>query len=239
MHNQVVSRQEWLAARKALLEREKEAYRLRDEIAEARRALPWVRIDKNYVFDTPAGSKTLADLFEGRSQLIVQHFMFPPDWEAGCPGCSFEADHVDSARQHFLHKDVTFVAVSRAPIEKIEAYRERMGWTFPWVSSGRSDFNYDFQVSFRKEDIETGKAFYNFEPLKEDPGVEDLPGMSVFLKDAEGAVFHTYSTFARGGEEVLGALMYLDLTPVGRNEKSPLDWIHRHDEYPAEEPRAS
>ncbi|WP_159592837.1 DUF899 domain-containing protein [Chelativorans xinjiangense] len=239
MQHQVVSREEWLAARKALLEREKQASRLRDEISEQRRALPWVKIDKDYVFDTPHGRKSLADLFDGRSQLIVQHFMFPPSWEAGCPGCSFEADHVDGARQHFLHKDVTYVAISRAPVDKIEAYRKRMGWTFPWVSSGGSDFNYDFHVSFRKEDLENGTATYNFAPLKEDPGVEDLPGLSVFYKDADGTVYHTYSTFARGGEEVLGALMYLDMTPIGRNEKTPLDWIHRHDEYAVEQRKAS
>ncbi|WP_163267930.1 DUF899 domain-containing protein [Chelativorans alearense] len=239
MQHQVVSREEWLAARKALLKREKQASRLRDEINEARQALPWVKIEKDYVFDTPHGRKSLADLFDGRSQLIVQHFMFPPSWEAGCPGCSFEADHVDGARQHFLHKDVTYVAISRAPVEKIEAYRKRMGWSFPWVSSGGSDFNYDFHVSFHKEDLEKGTATYNFAPLKEDPGVEDLPGISVFYKDVDGTVYHTYSTFARGGEEVLGALMYLDMTPIGRNEKTPLDWIHRHDEYPAKQRKAS
>lgn len=239
MQHQTVSREEWIAARKALLAREKQASRLRDEIAEARRALPWVKIEKDYVFDTPQGKKTLAELFDGRSQLIVQHFMFPPDWQAGCPGCSFEADHVDGARQHFEHKDVTYVAVSRAPVDKIEDYRKRMGWEFPWASSGNSDFNYDFNVTFRKEDIEAGTATYNFEPLTKDPGVEDLPGLSVFYRDADGTVYHTYSTFARGGEEVLGALMYLDMTPVGRNEKTPLDWIKRHDEYPAELKKAS
>lgn len=239
MNHQIVSRDEWIASRKELLKKEKQASRLRDEIGEARRALPWVKVEKEYIFDTPRGRKTLADLFEGRSQLIVQHFMFSPHWEAGCPGCSFEADHVDGARQHFIHKDITFVAISRAAIEKIEAYRKRMGWTFPWVSSGKSDFNYDFGVSFRKEDLESGTATYNFKPIKEDPGVEDLPGLSVFYRDADGTIYHTYSAYARGGEEVLGALMYLDMTPVGRNEKTPLDWIHRHDEYPPEERNVS
>jgi predicted dithiol-disulfide oxidoreductase (DUF899 family) len=197
-----------------------------------------VPIEKDYVFDTPDGKKTLADLFEGRSQLIVQHFMFTPSWQAGCPGCSFEADHVDGALQHLPHKDVTFVAVSRAPIEKIEAYRKRMGWRFPWVSSGDGDFNYDFHVAFRPQDLENGTATYNYEPI-ENPGVEDLPGLSVFYRDEAGAIFHTYSTYARGGEELLGTLMYLAMTPVGRNEQSPLDWVHRHDEYPPEERRAS
>lgn len=233
MQHQVVSREEWLAARKALLKKEKEVYRLRDEVCEARRALPWVKIEKDYVFDTPQGRKSLAYLFDGRSQLIVQHFMFTPSWEAGCPGCSFEADHVDGARQHFLHKDVNFVAISRAPIETIDAYRKRMGWTFPWVSAGNSDFNYDFNVSFRRQDLDSGTATYNYKPMKEDPGVEDLPGLSVFYRQPDGTVYHTYSTYARGGEDLLGALMYLDLTPVGRNEKTPLDWIHRHDEYPS------
>ncbi|WP_265517116.1 DUF899 domain-containing protein [Nitratireductor luteus] len=238
MQNKTVSREEWLIARKELLSREKQASRLRDEIAAERRGLPWVKINKEYVFDTPQGRKTLAELFDGRSQLIVQHFMFAPDWNAGCPGCSFEADHVDGARQHFLHKDVTFVAVSRAPIARIEAYRKRMGWSFPWVSSGDSDFNYDFNVAFRKQDLEQGKAIYNYEVIK-DPGIDDLPGLSVFYKDRDGAVFHTYSTYARGGEELLGALMYLDLTPIGRDEKTPLDWVHRHDEYPALQKAAS
>lgn len=238
MQNKTVSREEWLIARKELLSREKQASRLRDEIAAERRALPWVKINKEYVFDTPRGRKTLAELFDGRSQLIVQHFMFAPDWNAGCPGCSFEADHVDGARQHFRHKDVTFVAVSRAPIARIEAYRKRMGWSFPWVSSGDSDFNYDFNVAFRKQDLEQGKAIYNYEVIK-DPGIDDLPGLSVFYKDRHGAVFHTYSTYARGGEELLGALMYLDLTPIGRDEKTPLDWVHRHDEYPALQKAAS
>jgi predicted dithiol-disulfide oxidoreductase (DUF899 family) len=238
MQNQIVSREEWIAARKALLAREKQLSRLRDEIREARSRLPWVPIEKDYVFDTPDGKKTLADLFEGRSQLIVQHFMFTPSWQAGCPGCSFEADHVDGALQHLPHKDVTFVAVSRAPIEKIEAYRKRMGWRFPWVSSGDGDFNYDFHVAFRPQDLENGTATYNYEPI-ENPGVEDLPGLSVFYRDEAGAIFHTYSTYARGGEELLGTLMYLDMTPVGRNEQSPLDWVHRHDEYPPEERRAS
>lgn len=231
MRHETVSRQEWTTARKALLEKEKKASRLRDEIAAARRALPWVRIDKDYVFDTLEGEKTLSNLFDGRSQLIVQHFMFAPGQEAGCPGCSFQADHVAGARRHFLNKDVTFVAVSRAPVGEIEAYRRRMGWDFPWVSSGASEFNYDFNVSFTKEEVERGEATYNYETI--DPGIEDLPGFSVFLRDADGTVFHTYSSYGRGGEEVLGALMYLDMTPVGRDEKSPLDWVRRHDEYGA------
>jgi predicted dithiol-disulfide oxidoreductase (DUF899 family) len=233
MDHKVVSREEWIAARKELLRKEKEFTRLQDQLSSDRRALPWVRIEKAYMFDTPAGKKSLADLFDGRSQLIVYHFMLGPGAKAGCPGCSFLADHVDGPNQHLKHHDVTFVAVSRASMNEINAYKNRMGWTFPWVSSGNSDFNYDFNVSFRKEDLARGKVYYNYEMI--DAQGEDLHGYSVFFKDEGGAIFHTYSSYARGGERLLGAYAFLDVTPKGREENGPnhnlMDWIRRHDEY--------
>lgn len=229
----VVSREEWLAARKALLAKEKELTRARDRIAAERRALPWVRIDKTYVFDGPDGKVTLADLFAGRSQLIVQHFMFAPDWDEGCVGCSFGADHVGGALVHLEHHDVSFAAVSRAPLAKIEAFSKRMGWDFPWVSSGDNDFNYDFNVSFTEEELATGKVYYNYALI--DASITDLPGMSVFFKDANGDIFHTYSSFARGSEELLTTYVLLDATPKGRNETGPnhdlTDWVRHHDKY--------
>ena len=229
----VVPRQDWLAARKALLADEKEFTRLRDRIGEQRRALPWVKVDKRYVFDTPQGPKDLADLFGGRSQLIVYHFMLAPGAGEGCTGCSFFADHVDSARQHFEHHDVTFVAVSRAPVPEIEAYEKRMGWRFRWVSSGRNDFNYDYHVSFRPDELAAGKVFYNYETTENSAEHQggDLPGTSVFYKDEAGDIFHTYSTYARGGDLLINAYNFLDLTPKGRNEKVIMDWMRRHDEY--------
>lgn len=240
-NNRVVSRDEWLAARKQLLAKEKELTRLRDELSVERRALPWVKVEKAYLFDTPEGKKTLADLFEGRSQLIVQHFMFAPDWGEGCVGCSFGADHVDAAYMHLKHHDVTYVAVARAPLAKLDAYWKRMGWRFSFASSYGSDFNYDFHVSFTKDDLAKGKIYYNYEPT--DPFMEDLPGASVFYKDENGEVYHTYSSYARGGEEVLGAYMLLDITPKGRNETGPnrnlTDWVRRHDEYEDAESPAS
>ena len=229
----IVSRDEWLAARKRLLVKEKELTRSRDRLSAERRGLPWVKVEKEYVFDTPDGRKTLAELFDGRSQLIVQHFMFGPDWDEGCVGCSFAADHVDAAYVHLRHHDVTCVAVSRAPLAKLEAYRKRMGWRFGWASSHGSDFNYDYHVSFTEDDLAKGEVYYNYEMT--DEGFDELPGASVFCKDANGDVFHTYSSYGRGGEEVLGAYMLLDLTPNGRNETGPnynlMDWVRRHDEY--------
>lgn len=233
MDHKTVSRQEWLSARKVLLAKEKELTHLQDALNAARSALPWVKIEKNYVFDTGQGKKTLAGLFDGRSQLFLYHFMFAPEWKQGCPGCSFFCDHVDGANQHLIHHDVTFVAVARAPLAQIEAYKKRMGWRFPFVSSNGSDFNYDFQVSFTKQQLAAGEAIYNFAPS--DTTMEDLPGTSVFFKDENGTVFHTYSAFARGDERELGAYMYLDMTPKGRNEKSPMDWVKRHDEYEKEQ----
>lgn len=231
LSNPVVSRDEWLKARKALLATEKEETRLRDKIRAERQKLPWVKIDKTYTFDTPAGKKTLADLFDGRSQLMIYHFMFGPEWEAGCPGCSFLADHIDGTLTHLNHHDVTFVAVSRAPLAKIEAYKKRMGWKFPWVSSFGSDFNFDFHVSFTKEELESGKVFYNFREISGDQANDELPGMSAFIRDEAGNVYHTYSDYARGGEEILTTLMILDRAPKGRNETSTLSFVKRHDEY--------
>jgi predicted dithiol-disulfide oxidoreductase (DUF899 family) len=231
--HRIVSQDEWLSVRKALLAKEKELTRLRDKLSEERRALPWVKVEKKYVFDTPQGRKTLSDLFAGRSQLIVKHFMLAPGQLEGCVGCSFEVDHIEGALVHLEHHDVTYVAVARAPLAEIEAYKKRMGWHFTWVSSGDSDFNYDFHASFTKDEVAKGKAYYNFEVT--DVPLEDLSGNSVFTKDANGDIFHTYSTYGRGLEEILGTYMYLDITPKGRNETGPnhnlTDWVRLHDRY--------
>jgi predicted dithiol-disulfide oxidoreductase (DUF899 family) len=229
--HQVVSKSEALASRLDLLAREKAFTRARDDLAKARRQLPWVRVEKRYEFDTPAGKQTLADLFSGRGQLIVQHFMFAPEWDEGCVGCSYSADHVDSALPHIQARDASFVAVSRAPLSKIEAFKRRMGWRFNWVSSFGSGFNYDFNVSFHPGDIAAGKAEYNYRPL--DFEIEDLSGHSVFLK-RDGGIFHTYSTFARGDEMLMAAYMYIDLLPKGRDEEGleePSSWWRHHDKY--------
>jgi predicted dithiol-disulfide oxidoreductase (DUF899 family) len=235
IHPKVVSNDEWLEARRQLLAQEKELTRRRDALNAERRRLPWVQVEKEYVFDTPEGKKILSDLFEGRSQLIVQHFMFGPGWNEGCVGCSFHADHVDGARQHLEQHDVKYVVVSRASLSEIEPFKQRMGWKFPWVSSGGSDFNYDFHVSYTPEEMATGKVFYNFEMT--DAVSEELAGLSVFYKDADGRIFHTYSSFGRGAEEALGTYVYLDLTPKGRNENGPrhnlTDWVRHHDRYGA------
>ena len=230
-HNPVVSRDTWLAARKALLLREKEATRLRDEVNAERLALPWVEVEKDYVFDTPAGPKHLADLFDGRGQLIVYHFMLGPGWEAGCSACSFLADHLDGALPHLDNHDVTLMVVSRAPQAQIDTYKRRMGWRFPWVSSHRNSFNFDFHVSFTKEDMAGDRVFYNFTDIDVASANDELPGLSAFVRDKTGKVFHTYSTYARGLEELLGTLMILDRAPKGRNETRGMDWIRRHDEY--------
>jgi predicted dithiol-disulfide oxidoreductase (DUF899 family) len=235
----VASETEWLAARRALLVREKQATRLRDELNAERMALPWLRIEKEYVFDTPKGRKTLADLFDGRSQLIVYHFMLSPGWAAGCPGCSFLSDHIDGALPHLEHHDVTMTAVSRAPLAEIEAYKARMGWRFPWVSAFGSDFNYDFHVSLDKDELARGRGLYNYEnvPARESAEDGEMPGLSAFYKDEAGDVFHTYSSYGRGPEELIGTLMILDRAPKGRNEKSTMDFVRRHDEY-EEKPKA-
>ena len=230
--NRIASRDAWITARKALLAKEKAATRLRDSINEERLALPWVRLEKDYRFDTQAGRQSLAGLFGGRSQLIVYHFMLGPDWTAGCPGCSFLADHLDGALPHLEHHDVTLVAVSRAPLARIEAYKARMGWRFPWVSSCGSDFNFDFGVSFTPEQLASGKVSYNFAEIETASGASDeLPGLSAFTRDAAGAVFHTYSSYGRGPEELIGTLMILDRAPKGRNERVTMDFVRRHDEY--------
>jgi len=235
LHPQVVSNSEWLDARKKLLAKEKELTHQRDALAAERRRLPWVKVEKEYVFDTPDGKKSLGELFEGRSQLIVQHFMLGPGWKEGCVGCSFHADHVDGPRQHLEQHDVSYVVVSRAPLSEIEPFKQRMGWKFPWVSSNESDFNFDFHVSFTPEEMASGKVFYNFETTN--AMSEELSGLSVFYKDADENIFHTYSSFGRGNEEVLGAYVYLDLTPKGRNENGPqhnlTDWVRHHDRYGA------
>ena len=235
MEHRIVSRDQWLLERTALLAREKEMTRLRDEMSEARRSLPWVKLDKSYAFDTPSGKKSLSDLFEGRSQLIVKHFMLAPGQRDGCVGCSFESDHAEAALVHLQNHDVSYVAVARAPLAEIEAFKTRMGWSFPWVSSFGSDFNYDFNVSFTPAQITDGSAVYNYRagPLP----LEDLSGLSVFHKAADGTIYHTYSTFGRGAEERLGTYMLLDLTPNGRNENGPnhslADWVRHHDRYGA------
>lgn len=230
-NHEVVSRKEWLTARKALLALEKEETKLRDKVRAERLALPWVKVDKTYTFDTPDGEKTLADLFDGRSQLIVYHFMYGPDWDAGCPGCSFMADHVDGMLPHLNNHDVTMIAVSRAPLEKLEAYRKRMGWKFPWVSAYGSDFNFDYHVSFTKEELASGKVIYNYRETDAADAHDELPGLSAFFKDEDGTVYHTYSDYARGGEEALGTLMILDRAPKGRNETGTLSFVKRKDEY--------
>lgn len=233
-NHRVVSRDEWLAARKALLEREKEETHLRDAVNAERLALPWERVENNYAFETAGGPVTLSALFDGRSQLIVYHFMLGPEWEAGCPGCSFLADHLDGALPHLNHHDVTLVAVSRAPLTKIEAYRRRMGWHFPWVSSFGSTFNHDFHVSFTEQELASGTVEYNFARVPADKGMAELPGLSAFIRNEAGEIFHTYSSYARGPESLSGTLMILDRAPKGRNERTTMDFVKRHDEYAAE-----
>jgi predicted dithiol-disulfide oxidoreductase (DUF899 family) len=227
-----VSREEWLEARRTLLAKEKELLKAKDALREQTRALPWVKVDKDYVFDGPNGKETLADLFAGRSQLIVKHFMMGPGWKEGCLGCSFGADQTDGSVVHLINHDVMFTAVSRAPYPEIAAYHKRMGWSFKWVSSFGSDFNYDYHVSFTEEEKKANRAFYNF---RDGPYMfDELPGYSVFYKDEAGDIFHTYSTFARGTEMLGGVYGFLDVTPKGRNEPpggNLSDWVRRHDEY--------
>src|ERR1700726_4772483 len=218
----IVSRSEWLEARAALLAREKAFTKLRDQLNAERRALPWVRIEKDYVFDGPSGKITLAQLFNGRSQLFIKHFMMGPGQARQCVGCSFEVDHVEGILVHLENHDVSYVAVARAPIDEIEAVRKRMGWRFTWVSSYHSDFNYDFNVSFTAEQVASGHALYNFERAPEwAAGLEDVSGDSVFYKDESGQIFHPYSTYGRGGEEFLAIYRYLDVMPKGRSENGP------------------
>jgi predicted dithiol-disulfide oxidoreductase (DUF899 family) len=228
--HKVLSREKWLAARKALLVKEKAFTRLRDRLSRQRRALPWVKVDMNYVFDGPTGRETLSDLFDDRSQLIVYHFMFAPDWDAGCKHCSFWADNFDKIIVHLNHRDVTMVAASRAPYSKLAAYQKRMGWNFKWVSSGGTDFNFDYHVSFTPEEEANKKALFNYK--MQDPDSSDREGASIFYKDAKGNIFHTYSTYARGIDMVNTAYHYLDLVPNGRDEeKTGPSWLRRRDEY--------
>lgn len=229
MQHDVVSLDEWLTARRDLLRAEKELTHRRDDVTRKRLALPWVRIDKEYVFDTTDGRRTLADLFDGRSQLLVQHFMFAPGWKEGCPSCSYMADHTDGMNLHLANHDVTMIAVSRAPLAEIERYRKRMGWQFKWVSSHGSDFNYDFRVSFTPEEVASGRIDYNFGEWDETG--EEWPGVSAFYKDDSGAVFRTYSTFGRGVEVMMATYAMLDLAPKGRNETEGMEWVRRHDRY--------
>ncbi|GIQ76172.1 DUF899 domain-containing protein [Bradyrhizobium sp. RD5-C2] len=230
--HKIVSRDEWIAARKALMISEKELTQAREALSRQRRELPWVKVDKDYVFDGPGGKVTLGDLFKGRPQLVVQHVMFAPEWDAACKSCSFWVDGFDRMAPHLAARDTTMVAISLAPLAKLEAFKQRMGWSFDWVSSGANDFNYDYGVSFTQGQIDAGDAKYNYgtTPLY---GPE-LPGISVFFRDGKGSVFHTYSTFARGLDMMNAAYHYLDLTPLGRHEEGlpyPMDWVRLRDQY--------
>jgi predicted dithiol-disulfide oxidoreductase (DUF899 family) len=232
MDHKVVTRQDWLQARTELLAKEKEFTHLRDQLSQQRRDLPWVRVDKEYVFDGPAGTQTLADLFAGAHQLIVYHFMFSPEWDEGCPHCSFWADNFDGIPVHLRQRDVSFVAVSRAAYPKLAAFRQRMGWRFTWVSSAGTDFNYDYGASFTPEDLASGEAYFNYR--KGNPGIADREGVSAFYRDDDGQVFHTYSAYARGIDMVNGAYQFLDLTAKGRDEAghdNPQYWVRHHDRY--------
>jgi predicted dithiol-disulfide oxidoreductase (DUF899 family) len=235
--HKIVTQEEWLAARKAHLAREKELTRLRDQLSAERRPLPWTRVEKSYVFEGPDGKATLAELFDGRSQLIVYHFMLGPGWEQGCPSCSFLADHIDGALVHLAHRDVTLVAISRAPLPEIEAFKKRMGWRFKWLSSFGSDFNADYHVSFSGDELAKGEVYYNYH-LTSFPS-EEGPGASVFYKDQNGTVFHTYSAYARGLDMLVGAYNYLDLVPKGRDEAElpwTMAWVRHHDRYDLDPP---
>ena len=232
MRNQTVSHEDWLQARLELLAAEKEFTRQRDALTQRRMAMPWERVEKPYRFEGPNGALSLADLFDGRSQLIVYHFMLGPDWEEGCKSCSFWADNFDGIPVHLNHRDVTFTAVSRAPLAKIDAYRKRMGWSFPWVSSYGSDFNFDYHVSFTPEQIAAGEAYYNYQIRPNT--VSEQVGISVFYKNEQGELFHTYSCYARGVDMLNGAYHYLDLVPKGRDEDGlefSMQWLRRHDQY--------
>jgi predicted dithiol-disulfide oxidoreductase (DUF899 family) len=231
-HHRVVSHEAWLVARKAHLAKEKEFTRLRDALSAERRALPWERVEKAYVFEGPNGPQSLADLFGDKHQLIVYHFMFGPNWEEGCPSCSFWADNFNGIGVHLNHRDTALVAISRAPVERLEAYRQRMGWTFPWYSSLHSDFNFDYQVSFSPDSAKQGEYIYNYR--QGEFGGEESPGISVFYRDEDGAMYHTYSAYARGLDMLNGAYHFLDLTPQGRDEAGlpwPMAWLRRHDQY--------
>jgi predicted dithiol-disulfide oxidoreductase (DUF899 family) len=228
----VVTRDEWVAARKRLLDKEKDFNRARDRLSADRRDLPWVKVEKPYVFDGPKGKVSLADLFAGRGQLIVYHFMLGSGWEQGCPSCSYLADHFDGTLVHLAHRDASLVAVSRAPLAEIEAFKKRLGWNFPWVSSHDSDFNHDYHVSFSQDELAKGEVYYNY-GMTEFPS-EEAPGLSVFYKNKRGEVFHTYSAYARGLDILIGAYNFLDLVPKGRDEQDlpwTMAWVRHHDRY--------
>jgi predicted dithiol-disulfide oxidoreductase (DUF899 family) len=230
MQHPIVSREEWLTARKALLVKERAMTHQLDALRAERRQLPWVSVEKSYVFEGPEGKRTLGDLFRGRGQLAVYHFMLTPGSDHICPGCSFTVDHVDAARRHFEQADLAFTAISRVPLQRIEEVKSRMGWTFPWVSSHGSDFNFDFGVSFTPEDIAAGRAIYNYGTVIRNS--QDMFGVSIFVKDDSGAVCHCYSTYHRGSELLTGAFNWLDLAPKGRNETGgTMNWVRLHDEY--------
>jgi predicted dithiol-disulfide oxidoreductase (DUF899 family) len=233
--HKVVSHQDWVKARQALLAKEKTFTRLREELSQERRGLPWEAVTKDYQFEGPQGRESLAELFAGRSQLIVYHFMFGPDWNAGCPHCSFWADNFDGVISHLQQRDVTMVAISRAPYEKLKAYQKRLGWSFKWLSSGETSFNFDYQASFTPDELAKKQALYNY--VQQDPGHPEREGVSVFFKDDSGKIFHTYSTYARGIDIVNTAYHYLDLVPKGRDENGRGQfWVRRHDEYEGSAP---
>ena len=229
--HKVVSEKEWLKARKQLLAKEKKFSKLRDELNKQRRALPWVKIEKEYVFDGPNGKETLSDLFDGKSQLIVYHFMFGPGWGDGCPHCSFWADHFDSVDAHIGQRDTTFVVISRAPLKEIKPFKKRMGWKFKWFSSNGTDFNFDLNVSFTPEQLKNGTAIYNYAPLNMD--IDEREGVSAFYKDSKGDIYHTYSSYARGIDLMNTTYNFIDLTAKGRDEnpEHSQDWVRYHDEY--------
>jgi predicted dithiol-disulfide oxidoreductase (DUF899 family) len=230
--HKVVSRSEWIDARKRFLAEEKAFTRARDRLSEQRRDLPWERVDKEYLFESPTGKETLPQLFDGKSQLIVYHFMFDPSWKEGCKSCSFWADNLNGIVVHLRQRDVTLLAISRAPLELLEAFKKRMGWTFKWVSSFDTTFNHDYHVSFTPEELASGEIYYNFEGKR--PFSGEAPGISVFYKNPRGEVFHTYSCYARGLDMMNGAYHYLDLVPKGRDEEglsNPMSWVRHHDRY--------
>ncbi len=231
MHDVVISREDWLSARKALLDREVEMTRQLDALRAERRRLPWFRLEKDYRFEGPEGVRTLSDLFDGRSQLAVYNFMLSPGSDHICNGCAFVSDHIDAARRHFEQGDLSFAAVSRVPVDRIQSVKTRMGWTFPWVSSAESDFNHDFGVFFTEEECAAGEARYNYGKSRIENPV-DLFGVSIFVKDEGGDIFHTYSTYQRGAELLIGAFNWMDLTPKGRNEGDGImSWVKLHDQY--------
>lgn len=230
--HKVVSKEEWLVARQELLQKEKEFTRQRDQLSQSRRNLPWVKVEKDYIFDGPNGKESLSKLFDSQSQLAVYHFMLGPDWEEGCPSCSFWADNFNGIDIHLRHRDVTLLAISKAPLNQIEAFKKRMGWTFKWMSSCDNDFNRDYYVSFTPEELGKGEVYYNYEH-RNSPS-EELAGISVFSKDEAGTIFHTYSTYARGLDMVNGAYHFLDLVPKGRDEEKlswTMEWLRHHDKY--------